>query len=344
MAVVGGTGYLGSHIVVQLREAGYVPVVVARRPDKAAKVFPGLQVETRHGDVTDLDSLREALKGCYYAHSVAALLNQVYTGATRVEEDKVVRTNVDGTLNVLRAALEHGVRRVILTSSCGTRYTRGGTVANEDSPPTSPKLVNDPYIRSKLKGEQAASEFASQTGLQVVHILPGALIGPGDWGPGPLGEGVVERLNGVHNPSIDGGFPAVDVRDVARAHVRAMEVESPRPSYMVVAETISTRHWQELVTRFGGADPLASFLSPRIAMVIALLAEGMARMRRKAPIFTRNSVQHLAQNQRCDSSRAQRELGITFIPIETSAREMIQWYQDHGFVSRPQAPPPGPAS
>lgn len=344
VAVVGGTGFLGSHIVLQLLKAGYAPVVVARDPDKAAKVFPGIGVETRQGDVTDLNSLRVAFQGCTYVHSVAALLNQVYTGATRLQEDEVVRTNVEGTLNVLRAAQEHGVKRTILTGSCGTRYTRGGTVANEDSPPTDLRLVNDPYVRSKLRSERSASEFARQKGMQVVHILPGALIGPGDWGPGPLGEGVVERLNGVHKPSIDGGFPAVDVRDAAWAHVRAMVVEPVRPSYMVVAETVSSRYWGELVTRFGGTSPLTGFLSPRTAMAFARLAEVVARIRRKAPAFTRNSVQHLAQNQKCDSSRAQRELGVTFTPIETSARDMIQWYLDHGFVSPREAEthrPPG---
>ena len=194
VAVVGGTGYLGSHVVLQLLKAGYTPVVVARTPEKAEKALPGVQVELRKGDVTDLAGLHRALDGCTYVHSVAALLTQVYTAATPVQEDEAVRTNVEGTMNVLRASYELGVRRVVLTSTCSARYTRGGAVANEGSPPTDMKLVNDPYVRSKVQAEKAATEYSRQTGLKVVHILPGALIGPGDWGPGPLNSGVVERL------------------------------------------------------------------------------------------------------------------------------------------------------
>jgi dihydroflavonol-4-reductase len=291
-----------------------------------------------------LGSLRGALEGCVYVHSVAALLNQVYTAATPVQEDDAVRTNVAGTLNVLRAAHDLGAKRVLVTSTCSARYVRGGAVATEDSPPTDMKLVNDPYVRSKVQAEQAASEFARQAGLQVVHILPGALIGPGDWGPTPLNAGVVERLNGVMNPSIEGGFPVVDVRDAAYAHVRAMEIEPVQAAYLVVADTVSSRKWHEMVTQFAGTSPLRQFLSPRVAMAFAFMAEITSRIRKKAPAFTRNSVRHIAQNQRYDCSRAQRELGVSFIPVETSVRESIQWWVQSGMVAHPEQlhlPPPG---
>lgn len=336
VAVVGGTGYLGSHIVLQLLKAGYIPVVVARTPAKVAQVLPGVKVETRQGDVTDAAGLRRALEGCVYVHSVAALLNQVFTAATPVQEDEAVRTNVEGTLNVLRVARELGVKRVLVTSTCSARYTRGGTVANEDSPPTDTKLVSDPYVRSKVQAEKAAAEFSRQTGLRVVHLLPGALIGPGDWGPGPLNSGIVERLNGAQNPSIEGAFPVTDVRDAAYAHVRAMEVDPVRESYLVVAASIPSREWSLLVTRLAGIPPIRQFLSPKMAMGFAFLAEMVARAKKKAPPFTRNSVRHIAQKQKYDCSRARAELGVVYTPIETSVRESIHWWVDNGMVAHPE--------
>jgi dihydroflavonol-4-reductase len=336
VAVVGGTGYLGSHVVLQLLKAGYTPVVVARTPEKAEKALPGVQVELRKGDVTDLAGLHRALDGCTYVHSVAALLTQVYTAATPVQEDEAVRTNVEGTMNVLRASYELGVRRVVLTSTCSARYTRGGAVANEGSPPTDMKLVNDPYVRSKVQAEKAATEYSRQTGLKVVHILPGALIGPGDWGPGPLNSGVVERLNGSTNPSIEGAFPVTDVRDAAFAHVRAMEVSPVHDSYLVVAASIPSREWADVVTKNAGIPPIPRFLSPRMAMAFAFMAEMVARARKTAPAFTRNSVRHIAQKQKYDCSRAQTELGVSYIPVETSVRESILWWIDHGMVDHPE--------
>jgi dihydroflavonol-4-reductase len=336
VAVIGGAGNLGSQIVLQLLKAGYVPVVVARRPEKAAKFLPGIQVETRRGDVTDLESLCAALKGCTYAHSTVALVNQIFMGATRAEEDEIVRTNFVGTLNVLRAAHEQGIKRVVLTGSCSLRYTRAGTVAHEDSPPTDLELVHDPYVRSKLQAEQAASEFARETGLQVVHILPGALIGPPAWEPALLNEEVLKRLNGDRMPMVNGRIMVVDVRDVACAHVKATEVEPARQAYLLVADTISMRKLYGLITQFGGTPPLA-FMSPKIAMAFALLAEVAARFFRRAPLFNRNAVRHVSRDRRFDCSRAQRELGVTFTPIETTVCELAQWYLDNGYVSDPQA-------
>jgi dihydroflavonol-4-reductase len=333
VAVVGGTGFLGSHIVLQLLQTGHTPVVVARTPEKLAKVLPGVQVEVRRGDITDLGSLRRALEGCTYVHSVAALLDQVFSAATPVLEEKVVRTNVEGTLNVLRAAHELGARRVIITGSCSTRYTRAGTVASEDPPPEELRLVHDPYVRSKVQGEKAAAAFSRETGLTIAHILPGALIGPRDRGPGPLGTSFIGWLNGVQAPSIEGGFPVTDVRDAAYAHVRAMEVEPVRDAYLVVADTIPVRMLHDMASQLAGCPPQKVFLSPNIAMVFAFFAEMVARIQKKPPVFTRNAVRHPARSPRFDSSRAETELGVVFRPVETTVREWMQWWIDNGMVT-----------
>jgi dihydroflavonol-4-reductase len=264
------------------------------------------------------------------------LLDQVYTAATPVQEEEAVRTNVEGTLKVLRAAHECGAQRVVLTSSATTRYTRGGTVANEDPPPEDLKLVQDPYVRSKVQGEKAAAAFSRETGLPVVSILPGGLMGPRDRGPSIVGAGFVDRLNGLHTPSIKGGFPVTDVRDAAYAHIRAMEVEPVRDVYLVVADTISMRELHDMATRFAGAAPQKVFLSPRVAMVFASVAEIVARIQKKPPVFTRNAVRHPAQNQRFDCSRAESELGVSFRPVETTVREWMQWWIDNGMVAQPE--------
>jgi len=227
------------------------------------------------------------------------------------------------------------VKRVILTSSCSTRYTRGGTITNEDPPPRELKLVNDPYVRSKVQAEKAAAAFSRETGLPVVQILPGALIGPGDRGPGPLGAGFIGRLNGVQAPSLEGGFPVTDVRDVAYAHVRAMEVDPVRDAYLVVADTISVRMLHDMATQLTGCPPQKLFLSPRVAMVFAFLAEMAARIQKKPPVFTRNAVRHPARSQRYDCSRAETELGVTYLPVQTTVREWIQWWIDHDMVAHP---------
>ncbi len=336
VAVVGGTGYLGSHIVLMLLDAGYEPVVVTRHPEKLAELLPCVHVEARRADVTESDDLGAALKGCTYVHSTVALLNQVFHSPFPKVEEETIRTNVEGTRNVLRAAHEAGARRMILTSSCSTRYTRNGDVASEDSPRTDLDVVNDAYVKSKLRAEEVTADFRRRTGLSVVSILPGALVGPGDRSRALLNGSVLERLNGINTPSIEGGFPVVDVRDVARTHVAAMEKESPAQDYLVVADTISSRDWNNLVTCLTGLPPLRQFLSPRLAFAFARFAETIARLRKKTPMVTRNQVQHVVQSQRYDCSRVRRELGLEFTSIEVAVRDMIQWFVDNGFVAHPE--------
>jgi len=336
VAVIGGTGFLGSNLVMALLKAGYTPVAVARRPNKIAKVLPGVNVEARRGDLTDLDSLRSAHQGCDVVHSVAALMSQVYVSPNPDLFEAAVQVNVEGTLNALRAAREVGVRRVVVTSTAVVRYQPGGALTSEDSPPPDPKILDDAYVRSKVLAEAAVATFVRETGLEVVSILPGGMVGPQDAGPTPLGRFLVEYLNGRAFIGVEGSFPAVDVRDVARAHVAAMEQGTPGKSYLVVARTISLREWADILSHLTDPPGPRVFLSPSIAMTMAHLAEIFARVTHRVPLFTRNQVRHIVQGQQYDCSRAQRELGITFTPIETALRDAVTWYVENGWVSHPE--------
>lgn len=337
VAVVGGTGFLGSHLVERLSRAGYAPVVVARTPDKLAKVLSGIHAEVRQGDMTDLESLRTALQGCDVVFSVASLVSQIFASSSRDKRDKAIQTNVDGTLNILRAALEDGARRVVVTGSSGTRYQPGGALANEDSPPTGLRLVGDAYVESKLLEEEAIADFAQETGLDVVQVLPGGMVGPRDVGPSLLGGSILACLNGSRQSraTLDGGIPIVDVRDAAQAHLAAMEQGVPGAAYLMVARTIPSREWQGMLSRLTGL-PQPRFFPASMAMSIAFLVEIMARVSGRAPWFTRDMVRHVVICQQYDCSRAMRELGITFRPVESSLRDTILWYVDNGWVDEPE--------
>ncbi len=336
VAVIGGTGFLGSNLVMALLEAGHTPVVVARRPDRIARVLPGIDVEGRRGDLTDLPSLLSALEGCDVIHSVAALWKQIYYSPNPDLLEAAIRTNVGGTLTALRAAHEVGARRVVVTSSAGTRYQAGGALANEDSPPTDPNIIDDAYIRSKVLEEAAVAAFAREAGLDVVSILPGGMIGPRDAGPTPLGHAVVQYLNGRAFLMIKGTMPIVDVRDVARAHVAAMERGTPGRSYLVVSMTLPVREFYNILTRLTRLPGPRVFLPPSMTMPMAYLVEVFAQVTHIDTPFTRNSARHAFLGQKYDCSRVQQELGIKFTPIESSICDTVVWYVENGWVSHPE--------
>ena len=128
---------------------------------------------------------------------------------------------------------------------------------------------------AERREEEAVAAFARETGMEVVAILPAGLVGPRDASPTPLGAAILARLNGDPQGGIglEGAFPIADVRDVARAHVRAMEIEDPHDSYLVVAETIDALEWATLITRVSGLPDDARIIPAKIAMSMAWLFE-----------------------------------------------------------------------
>jgi len=335
IGVIGGTGFLGSHVVEALVQAGYSPVVVARKPDRIAEVLPGIDVETRQGDLSDRDSLRSALSGCHALHCVVSLMSPIFFSPDAQLREAAIRSNVEGTRNALRTAREVGAQCAVVTSTAGTRYQPGGALANEDSPPTQASVIHEPYIQSKVLIEAAVGRFAQETGLRVACILPGGMIGPRVAGASLFGRSLVDYLNGRVFFMIDGAFAIVDVRDVARAHVAAMERATSGRSYLVVNATIPLREYFSTLTRLTGLPGPRIYLPPRLMMPVAYLMEMSARLTRTVPQLTRSVLRHPVLRQQYDCTRVQQELGVTFTPLEATLRDAVTWLIDTGCVSQP---------
>jgi dihydroflavonol-4-reductase len=335
VAVIGGTGFLGSHIVHQLVEAGYTPVVVARHPQKAAEVLPGLALEVRQADLMDLAGLEAALAGCAYALAVAAIVCDIYTSASPGELVAAAeRTNVEGTLNVLRAARANRIRRVVVTGSAATRYIPGGALADEDAVPPDPDTLDDPYVRSKLLAERAVMAYARETGIDYAYILPGGLLGPMDYGPSVFGKAFASDASVARPAGIEGALPIVDVRDAARAHVAALERATPGRSYLAVADTIRCRDFDAIVARVTGLPAPKFYMPAAAALSMAAAFELKARLTKQPPRVTQIEVRHIIQGQKFDCSRLRDELGISFVPLAQTVSETYAWFCEHGFIRR----------
>ncbi len=332
VAVIGGTGFLGSNLVLQLLAAGYTPIAIARRPERIAQALPGVEVEARRGDLTDIDSLRSALQGCGAIYCVAAMMQEIYTSRNANHRQVAIRTNVQGTLNALRVAVELGTPRAVVTSTSATRYQQDGSVANEDSPPTDPSIIDDAYVHSKLREHPAVAEFARETGLEVVTILPGGLFGPGLVAGSMMGRGVLDIVNGRLPVSLDGAFQFTDVRDAARAHLLAMEGGVPGRDYLVVATTLPLRDFFGYLSRLTGMPEPRLYLPGGLMMGVAYMTEMIAGLRGAAPTITRGMLKHTTIGQRFDCSRVQQELGLTFQPVEITLRDTVVSLVERGLA------------
>jgi len=174
--VTGGTGFIGSHLVRRLVAEGR-RVRVLCRPSSSLDALPTDGVELAFGDVSDLTSVRRAMQGIEVLYHLAAT-----TGGDWATH---YRGTVVGTRNVLQAAVEAGVGKVVYVSSLGvlhaSRFPNGGTV-DECFPLEQRPEARGDYSRAKLEAERVAREFAGDGGLPVCIVRPGLVYGPGKSG------------------------------------------------------------------------------------------------------------------------------------------------------------------
>lgn len=229
--VSGGSGYLGGRCVVELLRRGYAVRTTVRdlakeeevRSRVGSQLDPGDRLTVLAADLRSDDGWAEAVAGCEYVLHVAS----PFPAAQPKDPDELIVPAREGTLRVLRAALDAGVRRVVVTSSVaavrGSTSKASAPLTEADwTDPDHPEL--SPYARSKTVAERAAWDLVRERGEEerLAVVNPGAILGPVLGGERSTSLAMVERLlKGMPGtPRI--GFSVVDVRDVADLHILAM--------------------------------------------------------------------------------------------------------------------------
>jgi len=242
--VTGATGFLGSHCVLALLDAGFRVRGTARDPVKGGRIFEVLkpqttaidQLEVVAADLTRDEGWDEAVRGCRYILHVAS---PVFTAPPK-DDQEMIGPARDGALRVLAAAARAGVSRVVMTSSTSAviyGHPRDGRVTYDESTWTEMRPDVGAYERSKTIAERAAWDFAAEhPGTELTTILPGAILGPvlsSDFSPSVE---IVRKLMRRELPGCpDLGWAFCDVRDVARAHVAAMTAPLAAGQRFIVA-------------------------------------------------------------------------------------------------------------
>ncbi|MBI4308369.1 MAG: NAD-dependent epimerase/dehydratase family protein [Chloroflexi bacterium] len=324
--VTGATGFIGGHVTRHLLDAG-VAVRVLVRPRSDTRLLEGLPVDVAWGDVADVESVRRAIEGCQAVYHGAALYAFWHPDPAAFH-----RTNVEGTRNVLEAALRAGVQRVVYTSTTAAVGLRpGGLPADEASDPQTSDLLGA-YKRTKYLAEVEARQFAAR-GLPVVIVNPSAPVGWGDVKPTPTGRVVLDFLKGRMFAYLDTGLNLVDVEDVARGHLLAFEKGRPGERYILGNRNMALREvFQALATITGRPAPKRR-VSWRLALAIAYMdsfVEGT--LLRQAPFLTVTEVRLARKPMYYDASRAVRELGLPQSPVERALEKAVDWFERQGYV------------
>jgi dihydroflavonol-4-reductase len=324
--VTGGTGFVGGAVVRRLLAAGHT-VRALVRPGTNTRQLDGLPVEQIAGTLADTDSLRRGLAGSDWVCHVAALYS--YWGHPWEE---FYQTNVEGTRQVLAAAGEAGVRRIVYTSSIATLgLPPGDAPANEDTPVTLADKIGH-YKRSKFLAEEVARDFARQ-GLPVVIVNPAAPVGVGDHKPTPTGQMIVDFLQGRMFGYVDTGMNIVDVEDVAAGHLLAAERGRVGERYILGGENLTLKQVLDLLAEVSGRPLVRLRIPHSVALAWAYVDVTLARLnRRHVPDATPDKVRLSRQKEYYDSSKAVRELGFTQTPAREALRKSVAWYRAHGYA------------
>ena len=324
--VTGGTGFIGANLVRELLKDG-TSVRVLVRPSSDRGALEGCDVEFVEGDLLDPGSLRRAMVGTRIVYHVAA----DYRLWAR-DPEALYRTNVEGTRQLLAAAAEAGVVRVVYTSTVGTLgIPTEGRPGNEATPVSLADMVG-PYKRSKFLAERVAEEWARR-GLPVVIVNPSAPVGAWDVKPTPTGRMIVDFLQGKMFASLDTGLNLVHVTDVARGHILAAERGRVGEKYILGNRNLSlTEIFRMLAGIAGLAAPRFRVPYP-VAWLAAASMEGWARVAGGEPRVPLTAVRMARKRMYFEASKAVQELGLSQTPVEEALRDAVEWFVARGYAA-----------
>jgi dihydroflavonol-4-reductase len=277
------------------------------------------------GDLRDPETLRSALSGCDALVHVAA----DYRLWVR-DPEQMYAANVDGTRELLKLAREVGIKHVVYTSSVATMgFKADGTIVNEDTPVALADMIGH-YKRSKFLGEQQAMR-AAKAGQHVMILNPTTPIGPGDAKPTPTGRIIVDFLNKKFPAYVDTGLNLVDVTEVARMHVAALERGTPGQRYILGGENLTLKQILDRMSAITGLPSPKRKVPHAIAMAFAFFDETItSRLRGKEPRATVEAVRMGKKMMFASSAKAERELGFQVLPVYPALRAAIDWFVAHG--------------
>ena len=341
--VTGATGYVAGWLVKKLLEEGITVHAAVRDPQKREKTAhldkiaaaSNAEIKYFKADLLDEGSYAKAMKGCEVVFHTASPFTSNFSDPQKDLVDPAVK----GTANVLNSAkATEGIKRVVVTSSCAAIYTDAVDAENapngiltEDIWNTTASLDYQPYAFSKVEAEKKAWEIAkSQDKWQLVTVNPSFVMGP-MLNPGGTTSESFSVLKSIGDGSMKAGIPKlgvglVDVRDVADAHFEAGYNPNAEGRYITSAHNTNFLEMAEtLLPKYGEDYPLPKKAIPKwLLMLIGPLAD-----KRFTRSYIKKNVNHV---WKADNSKIQKDLGISFRPMQETMEDSFQVLIDEGIL------------
>jgi dihydroflavonol-4-reductase len=300
------------------------------RPGSDARNLRPLSLELASGELGDVRSLEEAVRGCDALFHVAA---DYRLGVA--DPRQLYRANVDGTRNLLDAARRAGVARIVYTSSVATvGLPSDGSPGTEDTPVALSDMIGH-YKRSKFIAEESVREFV-RGGLPVVIVNPSTPIGPGDVKPTPTGQMVLDAAAGRTPAYVDTGLNVVHVDDVAAGHVQAFERGRIGERYVLGGENMTLQQILVQISSVAGRKPPRIRLPHAALLPVAYASEALARLTGRGTRVSVEAVRLARKHMYFSSAKAVRELGYAWRPPGVAFADAIAWFREQQMLAGPR--------
>jgi dihydroflavonol-4-reductase len=328
--VTGANGHIGAHVVRSLLEHGYA-VRAFVRPSADLRSLHGLEVEYAHGDIRDAASVQAACQGCQSAVHTAA----VYKTWAKNPDD-IIQPALAGTRNMLAAARDCRLERVVYTSSIAAI----GFSRRPDQPLSEANWqtsLSAPYPLAKTRSEQEAVRLSEQYGVPLVRICPTMVVGPLDYRTTPSMRFIAEMVN--TGMFFEGGQNLVDVREVGELHALALEKGEPGGRYLSAGCNLHQRDYADIFSRLTGLTPKNYPNSRPLILLLSWIMEKTDTLAGKDPALVYSEAQEsINRYAYVDDSLTVQTFGTTPRPAEYTLRDSVRWLIHLGKITR-QIPP-----
>ena len=319
--VTGATGHIGNVLVRKLLERGE-NVRALILPGESRESISGLKVEAFEGDILNLDSVFESMRGIKGIFHLAGVIS-IMPGPNPF----VRKVNVEGTKNILRAASEKKIKLIYTSSIHAIQRVDASAGVIDESVPYD---MNNPYGAYDRSKAEATLEVlnAARSGLEAVVACPTGVIGPYDFRGSMMGAVIHGAAVAKPTLYVDGAYDFVDVRDVADGLIAAAENGKRGESYILSGQKITVRYLLETVREITGKHFFQMKIPFDLAKFAVIFTPVYYRFANETPRFTPYSLEVLQSNSNISHAKATRELGYKPRPIFDSIRDAVKWFLD----------------
>lgn len=315
--VTGGTGFIGRSLVRQLIDRGN-EVRALTRSETGAETLRFLGAKVVPGDVTDRESMREAMRDCDVVFHLAAIYEYTPEALARCEA-----VNVGGTRNVLELAYELEIPRIVYTSSLAVFGDTRGELPDESYFTEGPFLTE--YDRTKWRAHYEVAEPLIQKGAPIVIVMPGAVYGPGDgsWLTQFMRLYYRGLLPALPGPETTLTFAYVD--DIAEGHILAAEKGRVGESYILAGPAVPLGEMVEFWSQLTGKPAPPLRVPARYARGLAPVAERLQPLVPLPEYFSDELIRSFGATYAGRSDKARAELGWRPRPLQSGMLETFEW-------------------